>query len=155
MKPIITVYSGGTQNETKKFDGFITAAFWVGLEHTEGDLESVKVRQPNEIYDVDVANLNEFTSLLVQRQINFSVEFFSEPEPIQHPIPPLSKGALAGQAQEQAQPSAAESEVDFESELNKIKEDYQKGVVTKAQYESKKGVLLKKWKEKVEARLGL
>ncbi len=152
MKPIITVYSGGTPNETKKFDGYITAAFWVGLVHIEGDLESVKIRQPSESYDVDVTNLAEFTSLLVQRQINYSVEFFTEPQPVQENAPGEQEEPVAAKRRAKETKGA---ELDYELELNKIRDDFQKGIITKAQYESKKGVLLKQWKERVEARLGL
>ncbi len=150
MKPIITVYSRGTPNETKKFDGYITAAFWVGLEHLEGDLESVKIRQPNESYDLDVTNLAEFASLLVQRQINFSVEYFTEPPP-QQPPSPLAE---AEPNPDEPIPEPKGGVADFEKELERIKEDYDKGIVSKKQYESRKGVLLKRWREKVEGRLG-
>ncbi len=151
MRPIITVYSRGLPDQTKKFEGFITAAFWIGLYHTESEMESVKVRQPNESYDNDVANLGEFTSLMVQRQINFSVEFFSEPTPSQ---------AIAAQ-QESGNPLAEElpeqiddaEEVDFESQLTRIKDAYRSGLVNKKQYEMKKGAILKKWKDKVEGKL--
>ncbi|MDA4126304.1 MAG: hypothetical protein OK452_03740 [Thaumarchaeota archaeon] len=151
MKPIITVYSRGMPDQTKKFEGFITAAFWIGLYHTEGEMESVKVRQPNESYDNDVANLGEFTSLMVQRQINFSVEFFAEP---------ILQQAIAGQqasgsplADEIPEEIESETEVDFESELTRIKEAYRSGLVNKKQYETKKGAILKKWKDKVEGKL--
>ncbi len=151
MKPIITVYSGGSPDKTKKLDGFITAAFWIGVDHAEHDLESVKVRFPSESYDVDVTTLTEFTTLLVQRQINFSVEFFTEPTPIrQNPtaseVDVTAETVTAG--------GVEEGDLDFEEELTKIKADYQKGLVTKKQYEAKRGVLLKRWKEKVEGRMG-
>lgn len=151
MKPIITVYSRGMPEQTKKFEGFITAAFWIGLYHTEGEMESVKVRQPNESYDNDVANLGEFTSLMVQRQINFSVEFFAEPLPQQQIAGQQASGnPLADEIPEEIE---GDTEVDFESELTRIKEAYRSGLVNKKQYETKKGAILKKWKDKVEGRL--
>ena len=81
MKPNISVYSRTGPEETKKLDGFVEAAFWIGVDQTEGDLDTVKIRLPSPSYDSDVASMLEFTSLLVQRQINFSVEFFTEPAP--------------------------------------------------------------------------
>ncbi len=151
MKPIITVYSRGGPEETKKLDGFIAAAFWMGIDHAEHDLESVKVRLPSESYDFDVSSLMEFTSLLVQRQINFSVEFFTEP-PVPHPAASMSvEASVKGEPQT---PELVDvEEFDYETELTKIKEEYQKGLVTKKQFDSKKGALLKKWKEGVEGRL--
>jgi len=152
VKPIITVYSRGMPDQTKKFEGFITAAFWIGLYHTEGEMESVKVRQPNESYDNDVASLGEFTSLMVQRQINFSVEFFAEPQLSQQQVAAqqMSGNPLAEDMTEQIE---GEDEADFESQLTRIKEAYRSGLVNKKQYEAKKGAILKKWKDKVEGRL--
>jgi hypothetical protein len=151
VRPIITVYSRGLPDQTKKFEGFITAAFWIGLYHTDGEMESVKVRQPNESYDNDVASLGEFTSLMVQRQINFSVEFFSEPTPEQAITAQQRSGnPLAEEIPEQIED---EEEIDFESQLTRIKDDYRSGLVNKKQYETKKGAILKKWKDMVEGKL--
>ncbi len=147
MKPIITVYSGESPEETKKFEGFITAAFWIGFDHTEGEVASVRVRQPNVSYDQDVAELSEFTALLVERQINFSVEFFTEPTPdlsVESPVPEPIK---------ESRPPEAKGQFDYETEITKLKEEYQKGTMTKNQYETKKNALLKKWKDKVEGTL--
>jgi len=151
VKPIITIYSGDSPDETKKFEGFITAAFWIGFEHTEGDVSSVKVRQPNESYDIDVAELSEFATLLVQRQINFSVEFFNEPTPMERSRQAKVSTRTGTEAQ---QPETSSGErLDYEAELARLKEEYESGVVNKNQYEAKKGTLLKKWKEKVEGTL--
>lgn len=150
MKPIITLYSTGTTQETKKFEGYISAAFWIGVDHAEGEVASVKVRQPTESYDTEVETLMEFAGLMVQRQINFSVEFFAEPiqtptvestrepEPEEKPLPVISTEG---------------SEMDYEAELTKVKNLYKKGLVTKKQYEAKKEELLKSWREKIEGRL--
>ena len=156
MKPNITVYSKAGPEETKKLDGFVEAAFWIGVDHAESDLDTVKVRLPTQSYDSDVAAVLEFTSLLVERQINFSVEFFTEPIPgpsapvsmnyREEPLESLSTGSNALQQLEK-------EEFDYEAELAKIKEDYDNGVVTKKQFESRKVALLKRWKEKVEGKL--
>lgn len=155
MKPNITVYSRTGPDETKKLDGFVEAAFWIGVDHSEGDLDAVKVRLPSQSYDSDVASMLEFTSLLVQRQINFSVEFFTEPEaapPVsvaygEPALEPVSNGSNALQQLEKG-------DFNYEAELAKIKEDFDKGLVNKKQFETKKGALLKRWKEKVEGKLG-
>jgi hypothetical protein len=152
LKPIITIYSTGTTEPTKKFEGYITAAFWIGVDHAEGEVASVKVRQPTESYDTEVELLAEFTNLMVQRQINFSVEFFAEPaeakvaEMTPEPSP----------EEETAAPilSTEGAELDYEAELLKIKNAYKKGLVTKKQYELKKEELLKNWRERIEGRLG-
>jgi len=151
LKPIITVYSTGTAEQTKKFEGYISAAFWIGVDHAEGEVGSVKVRQPTESYDIEVATLSEFADLLVERQINFSVEFFSEPTPPQ----PRAEAAPGAIPVAEPMPAIAVNgtETDYEEELNRIKDQYQKGLVTKRQYESKKLALLKRWKEKVEGKL--
>ena len=154
MKPIITIYSTGTAEPTKKFEGYITAAFWIGVDHAEGEVSSVKVRQPTESYDTEVELLNEFTGLMVQRQINFSVEFFAEP----------AEAKSAETDQEQAPEEKVElsfsteegggGELDYEAELVRIKNQYKKGIMTKKQYEIKKEELLKNWRERIEGRLG-
>jgi hypothetical protein len=151
LKPIITIYSTGTSEPTKKFEGYITAAFWIGVDHAEGEVASVKVRQPTESYDTEVELLNEFAALMVQRQINFSVEFFAEPaeakaaETEQEPTPE-EKVELSF--------STEEGGTDYEAELSKIKNQYKKGLVTKKQFEAKKEELLKSWRERIEGRLG-
>jgi|SRR5271157_2284790 len=81
LKPAITVYSGGSNSKTKRFDSVISAAFWAGVDYADEDINSVKIRQPSLSAESDVMSLIEFTSLLVQRQINFSVEFSPEPHP--------------------------------------------------------------------------
>jgi len=151
LKPIITIYSTGTTEPTKKFEGYITAAFWIGVDHTEGEVGSVKVRQPTESYDTEVELLMEFAALMVQRQINFTVEFFAEPvgvqvgETIQEQVPEESEMPVL---------SAQGAEVDYEAELTKIKNQYKKGLVTKRQFEARKEELLKSWRERIEGRLG-
>ena len=147
MKPIITVYSTGTTEQTKKFEGYISAAFWIGVDHVEGDVNSVKVRQPVESYDAEVATLTEFADLMVQRQISFSVEFFTEPAQRQPPAEIIEEATVP-------EPLSLEGgEADFEDELAKIKEQYKRGLVTRKQYDARKGALLRSWKEKVEGKL--
>ena len=149
MKPKITVYLRGGPAETKKLDSFIAAAFWIGVDHAENDLQSVKVRLPSESYDADVSTMLEFTSLLVRRQINFSVEFFTEP-------PPREASVLAAEPEPtegRNRPTPRDGDSEFEKDLDRMKDDYQKGLVSREQYESRKNELLKKWKEKVEGKL--
>jgi hypothetical protein len=151
LKPIITIYSTETSAETKKFEGYITAAFWIGVDHAEGEVASVKIRQPVETYDDEVAALTELTTLLVQRSINFAVEFFTEPKQ------PVEAEAVLEQVMPEEEIeaiSAGGSQTDYEAELTRIKDQYKKGLLSKKQYESKKEALLKSWKEKVEGRLG-
>lgn len=150
LKPIITIYSTGTSEPTKKFEGYITAAFWIGVDHAEGEVASVKVRQATESYDTEVELLNEFTALMVQRQINFSVEFFAEPAEArlsETAGEPTSEGRVAPVIFTQG------AETDYEAELTKVKSQYKKGLVTKKQFEAKKEELLKSWRERIEGRL--
>ena len=151
MKPIITIYTTGTAEPTKKFEGYITAAFWIGVDHADAEVASVKVRQATESYDTEVEMLMEFTGLMVQRQINFSVEFFAEPaearmgETVQEPVSEERTEHLI---------STEGIDMDYEAELTKIKNQYKKGLVTKKQFEAKKEELLKGWRDRIEGRLG-
>ena len=149
LKPIITLYSRGAPALTKKFEGYIEAAFWIGLEYTDDDLESVKARQSSESYDTDVANLLEFSALMVKKQINFSIEFFEEPPPKENleqsppDEPPVGPGTSSLPAEE----------VDYRDELKNLKEDYDRHRLSRRQYEARRDSLLKKWKEGVEGGL--
>ena len=151
MKPIITIYSTGTAEPTKKFEGYITAAFWIGVDHSEGEVASVKVRQPTESYGTVVEVLNEVAGLMVQLQINFSVEFFAEPAEAR-----TAEADLESEPEERAIPviSTEGAETDFEAELTRIKSQYKKGLVTKKQFEARKEELLKSWRDRIEGRLG-
>ena len=151
LKPIITIYSTGTTEPTKKFEGYITAAFWIGVDHAEGEVGSVKVRQATESYDTEVELLNEFAGLMIQRQINFSVEFFAEPAEAR-----LSETVGEPGPEERVAPviSTEGAEVDYEAELTKVKNQYKKGLVTKKQFEAKKEELIKSWRDRIEGRLG-
>jgi hypothetical protein len=150
LKPIITLYSRGAPPLTKKFEGYIEAAFWIGLEYSDDDIESVKARQPSESYDTDVANLLEFSAVMVRRQINFSIEFFEEPPPKED----LEQGTPEEPSAEPEAPSSAHAEgADYKAELIKLKEDYDKNRLSRRQYEAKRDSLLKKWKEGVEGGL--
>jgi hypothetical protein len=85
---------------------------------------------------------------MVQRQINFSVEFFTEPTQRQPPAEMMEEAAVP-----EPLPAEEGGEGDFEEELMKIKEQYKKGLVTRKQYDARKGALLRSWKEKVEGKL--
>ena len=150
LKPIITLYSHGTPSPTKKFEGYIEAAFWIGLEYTDGDLMSVKARQPSEAYDTDVANLLEFSALMVRRQINFSVEFFEEPPQEENPEQGPSEETSAGPEPPLSEPVKG---VDYKIQLAKLKEDFDNHRLSRSQYEAKRESLLKKWKKGVEGGL--
>ncbi len=148
------MYSKSGPEETKKLDGFITAAFWIGVDHAENDLRSIKIRLPTESYDYDVANMMEFTSLLVQRQINFTVEFFVEPPQRQgSPKVDIKTGRSGQEGKTEPDEANSEPESDYEVELLKIKEQFEKGQMTREQFDSRKGAILKKWKEGIENRL--
>ena len=154
MRPIITIYSGGAAKLTKKFSGYIEAAYWVGIEHAEGDFESVKVRQSVESYDADVAALTEFTSLMVKAQLNFAVEFFSEPpaagdEPGDEPGP--EEPREGGEKKEGGELGGS----GFEAELDKLKEDFRAGRLNKKQYETKRDGVVKRWRQDIDKGLSL
>ena len=126
------------------------AAFWIGVDHTEGDLLSVKVRQPIQAYDEEVSTLGEFTELLVSRQVNFSIEFFAEPQELEQPLPMREP---AGERGEDGARIVLAHGSDFQSEIEQLKDEYKRGEMTKKQYKSRKEELLKQWKEKVEGKL--
>jgi hypothetical protein len=152
LKPIITIHPQGSGGEAKKFDGFMEAAFWMGVDHAEGDLGSVKVRQPSQSYDEEVSTLGEFTNLLVRRQINFSIEFFSEPQGVEVP----GRGVVVPEEEKQEDsPLVYANGNDYQSEIDQLKEEYKRGAMTKKQYKSKKDDILKQWRDKVEGKLGL
>jgi hypothetical protein len=153
MKPIITIYSVGGDSDSKKFEGFIEAAFWMGVDHSEKNLASVKVRQPTQSYDEEVSTLREFTQLLIKQQLNFSVEFFAEPLPAAETEPEREAAPEISQGEDQQLVTSNRNQ--FQSEIERLKGEYKRGAMSKKQYKSKKEDLLKLWKESVEGRLGL
>jgi len=134
MKPIITVYSGGSAAQTKKFDNFIHAAYWVGVADTERDLDSVKVRlSPLEDYDADVASAKEFSTLLIEKGINFSFEFFVEPqEGGQEERPPTTQPPAKSNQPATKPAGKARSKATLEN----LKSALEKGLITKSEYDS-------------------
>ncbi|MGD0478037.1 MAG: hypothetical protein ABSB29_07720 [Nitrososphaerales archaeon] len=135
MKPIITVYSGGSTALTKKFDNFVHAAYWIGIENAERDLESVKVRvSPLEDYDADVANAKGFSSLLIENGINFSFEFFVEPPQSGQDTPPPTPPPPP----KSSQPTATKStgRVGSKATPENLKSALEKGLITKREYDS-------------------
>jgi hypothetical protein len=153
MKPIITIYSVGSDSDAKKFEGFIEAAFWMGVDHAEKNLASVKVRQPTQSYDEEVSTLREFTQLLIKQQLNFSVEFFVEPIPASGTELEREGPPEISQGEDQQLVTSGRNQ--FQGEIERLKGEYKRGAMTKKQYKSKKEDLLKLWKESVEGRLGL
>lgn len=135
MKPIITVYSGGSTALTKKFDDFVRAAYWIGIENAERDLESVKVRiSPLEDYDADVANAKGFSSLLIENGINFSFEFFVEPLQSGQEMPPSPPPPPP----ESNPPPATKStrRVISKATPENLKSALEKGLIDKREYDS-------------------
>jgi len=133
-KPIITVYSGGATPQTKKFDNFVHAAFWIGVESTDGDLQSVKTRMsPVEDYDVDVASAKEFSTLLIERGISFSFEFFDEPPEAgptvaPSPIPPSPADLTSTKTKPSGKSTSKATHENLKSAL-------EKGIIDKEEYD--------------------
>jgi hypothetical protein len=112
----------------------------------------VKVRQPSESYDTEVAALAEFTGLMVQRQINFSIEFFSEPPTAVREEQVLEEAPKLGESiEEKADDKVGDS--DYQVSLAKLKEQKASGKMSREEYKSRKDDLLKKWKQKLEGRM--
>jgi hypothetical protein len=86
LKPIILVY---TREEAKRpyerFDNFIDASFWIGMEHREpegsGNVKQVRIEMHSADDPDGSDDLTTFVYLLLNHAINLETKFFSEPPP--------------------------------------------------------------------------
>jgi hypothetical protein len=161
LKSTISLYTKDSLKATKRFEDFIQASFWIGVDYAERDLKSVKV----EVFDSQdpegTAELQKFANLLLAQQIDFSVRFFGESSPAAEPSeeppappppPPAPAPTPAPPGEEAPPPPAPVSKgvEDDAAELAKLKDDYNKGLLTKRQYESRRDAVLKRWRQRVD-----
>jgi hypothetical protein len=160
LKPTISMYTEEASKASKRVEDFVNASFWIGVDYAEHDLKSVKI----DIFDAQepdgATDLQKFVSLLLGQQIDYSVRFFGESspsgeteeeeaagEPAEEPPKEEAKGAAAPA---EAPAPASKGVEDDAAELERLKDDFNKGVLSKRQYEAKRDQVLKRWRQRVD-----
>ena len=111
-----------------ELEGFVTAAFWIGMEHSDDEVRSVTVRADSASFSSEGPELREFLALLIQRGIDFSVDFL--PERGKKPVP-RDPGGSAPKA-----PNRRRGwEQGYLEELAALKKALDEGHLTMSQYE--------------------
>lgn len=148
-----------TKEEAKRpynrFDNFIDASFWIGMEHREpegsGNVKLVRI----EMYSADdregLDYLKIFVNLLLDRGIDHETKFFSEP-------PPSDDSTRSGGPSppgEEAPPSESEEPqpTGYEEEMEELREKRKKGSLSEKEYKAQRERLLRRWRKEVDERL--
>ena len=81
-----------------------------------------------------MANAKDFSSLMIENGINFSFEFFVEPQEISQELPPLTSPPLP----KNIPPAATKStgRVGSRATPENLKSALEKGLITKREYDS-------------------
>jgi hypothetical protein len=156
------MYTEEASKASKRVEDFVNASFWIGVDYAEHDLKSVKI----DIFDAQepdgASDLQKFVNLLLGQQIDYSVRFFGESsptgeteeeEPAEEPAeePPKEEAKEEPPPAEEAPASPVSKGVeDDAAELERLKDDFNKGVLTKRQYEAKRDQVLKRWRQRVD-----
>ncbi len=148
-----------TKEEAKRpysrFDNFIDASFWIGMEYGEpeggGNVKLVRI----EMYSADdpggLDYLKIFVNLLLDRAIDHETRFFLESLPLGGSTdsggPPPSG--------DEAPPSKSEEPhlKGYEAEMEELREKREKGSLSEKEYKAQRERLLKRWKKEVDERL--
>jgi hypothetical protein len=123
--------------------GLLNAAFWIGMGHSEDEVRSVTVRADPASFSSEGPVLQEFITLLIQREIDFSVDFL--PERGKKAVPRTSGGNTV---------SLPNQGYGYLAELAELKKALDEGRLTKSQYEENRKILVAGLKGKVEGKIG-
>ena len=150
-----------TKEEAKRpynrFDNFIDASFWIGMEYREpegsGNVKLVRI----EMYSADdregLDYLKIFVNLLLDREIDHETKFFSEPPPSDDSTrsggPPPPGDEAPPSESEEPQPIGYGTEI----EIEELREKRKKGSLSEKEYKAQRERLLKRWRKEVDERL--
>ena len=156
MESIIIVY---TKEEAKRpynrFDNFIDASFWIGMEYNEpegsGNVKLVRI----EMYSAgDLEGLNYlkiFVNLLLDRGIDHETKFFPEPPPSDGSTD--SRGPPPPGDEEPPSESEGPHPTGYEAEMEELRGRRKKGSLSEREYKAQRERLLKSWRKEVDERL--
>jgi|GEM_PF-1127527 len=156
LEPIIIVY---TKEEEKRpydrFDNFILASFWIGMEHREpegsGNVRLVRTEMYSAGDREGLGNLKIFVNLLLDRGINHETKFFPEPHPSDDSMnsrahPPLGEEAKPLESEEPHAPG-------YEAEMEELRVMRKNGNLSEQDYLARRESLLKRWRKELYERL--
>lgn len=148
-----------TKEEAKRpynrFDNFIDASFWIGMEYSEpegsGNVKLVRIEMysAGDLEGLDYLKI--FVNLLLDRGIDHETKFFPGPPPSNDstdsggPSPPA----------DEAPPSESEEPhpTGHEAEMEQLRERREKGSLSEKEYKAQREKLLKKWRKEVDEHL--
>lgn len=157
MEPIIILY---TKEEAKRpydrFDNFIDAAFWIGMEYSQpegsGNVKLVRIEMYSAGEREGLDQLKRFTNLLLDRGIDHEVKFFPEPPPSDdsgNPGGPPPPPGYEEPPSESEEPHSAS----YVAEMNELREMHKKGSLSDKEYRARREKLLKRWRKEVDEQL--
>jgi hypothetical protein len=126
-----------------ELEGLVTAAFWIGMEHSEDEVRSVTISADPASLSNEGHELQEFITLLIQREIDFMVDF--SPERGKKAVSRVSGGKTL---------NLANQRYGYLAELAELKKALDDGRLTKSQYEENRKVLIAGSKGRVEEKIG-
>lgn len=147
MTTKVLVRTNASPDRSLGLEGLVSAAFWIGVEHSEDDVRSVTVDVDAVSLTKEGPELQEFVTLLIQREIDFSVGFA--------PGPGKNAVATASRVEDPILSDQAHRwEAGYLIELAELKEALDDGRLTRSQYEENRKVLIAGWIGKVEGKTG-
>ena len=130
-----------------ELEGLVNAAFWIGLEHSEDGVRSVVVSADPASFSKEGPELQDLVTLLVQREIDFAVDF--QPERGGKVVPSAPAVQRTG-----APSHGHQLEAGYLTELAELKRALEEGRLTKSQYEENRKILIAGWIGRAEGRTG-
>jgi hypothetical protein len=139
----VLIHSNTSPGQTLELEGLLTAAFWLGMEYSDDDVRSVTVSSDPASLSNEGPALQEFITLLIQREIDFLVDFI--PERGKNAVPRASGGNVIG---------LPNQGYGYLAELAELKKALDQGRLTKSQYEENRKILVAGMKGRIEGKIG-
>jgi hypothetical protein len=148
-----------TKEEAKRpydrFDNFIDASFWIGMEYREpegsGNVKLVRIEMYSAGDREGLGYLKTFVNLLLDRGIDYETRFFPEPSPSDDftgsggPPPPGDEAPPS----ELGEPHPT----GHVAEMEELRDRRKKGSLSEKEYKAQRERLLKRWRKEVDERL--
>jgi hypothetical protein len=139
----VLIHTSTPPGQTLELEGLVSAAFWIGMGHSEDEVRSVTISADPASLSNEGPELQEFITLLVQREIDFLVDFL--PERGKKALPRASGGNTV---------NIPNQGYGYLAELAELKKALDEGRLTKSQYEENRKILTAGLKGRVEGKIG-
>jgi hypothetical protein len=143
----VLVRSIGPPDQTLELEGLVNAAFWIGMEHGDDEVRSVTVTADPASFSTEGPGLQELITLLIRREIDFSIDFLPEGRK-------KSEYRSPGGTTFDRSNKGHGRELGYLEELAELKKALDQGRLTKSQYEENRKILIGGWVEREEEKKG-